>query len=73
MPVLLFDKNLMNDLLFGYSDAPISVKSIVDHGDAWRVEIEGPELPQVDNVRAIVTESRNRAGQRFCTMTFEPD
>lgn len=60
--------------LFGYADTDVEiVRAAYDSlRHVIELEIRGPDVPDVAEVSAIYTEQRNRAGQRFITLKFEP-
>jgi hypothetical protein len=67
---------IVEDLVFGFAPNPVH---IVGARTDWArreivFEIRGQDVPVMPvEVHAVVTVQSNRAGQRFQTMTFEPD
>jgi len=64
---------IIEDLVFGYATAPVRITGCMVDLDRKEIvfEINGPDVPDVPEVRAIIHSQTNRAGQRLLTMTFE--
>lgn len=67
-------KILLEDLVFGFSKHVIEIKNgwYDPHTEMFIFDIEGEDVPKTCNkIEVIVSETRNRAGQRFIEMRFE--
>lgn len=62
----------LDEMLFGWSEFPVAVKSIEPGDGCWEFEIEGIGVPDTDNTIAIIHTTQNRVGDRCRTMKFEP-
>ncbi len=64
------------DRLFGFSPNPVAIKDarLSEDGTYIEIEIEGADVPpNAAQVSALFRVSTNRAGEKFHTLTFQPD
>lgn len=60
--------------LFGFSDSPVVVGRIEYDRlyETVTMEISGPDVPDCDQVRAVITLQQNRAGEKLYSVKFKP-
>lgn len=65
---------LLEHMVFGQAMGPVRVLSRrFNHvTNDLECEIEGPDVPDVEEVNGVLHAQQNRAGQRLVTMTFDP-
>lgn len=66
--------HVLEDLVFGFTLSPVRILGLrFDEARQEAVfEVEGPDVPVGPEARAVMQLQRNRAGQQFITMTFQP-
>lgn len=65
---------LIEEIVFGFADHDVKVTGALYDSRTGNItfDIEGKDVPaDADEVRAVVSETRNRAGDRLRHMTFE--
>lgn len=74
MAIVRVSKELLAEMLFGYSELPVSIGAVRDDPfcDALHLEISGPDVPDAPEVRAIFIVTQNRRGEKLHTLKFEP-
>lgn len=65
---------ILSDRLFGGSEYPVKIMAarFDPFTEVVELMIEGPDIPDADEVRAIITVTQNRVGERIHTIKFEP-
>lgn len=64
---------MLAEIVFGFVDNPVDVVGVEVDEDrrTVRFDITGPDVPDAEEVRAVIETRQNRAGQRLNRMTFD--
>jgi len=73
MAKLKISPDIVENMIFGFSENPIYVKRISfdkDKDDYLVFELEGIDIPDCEEITCEMKVQQNRVGQRFISMKF---
>jgi hypothetical protein len=74
MAKVRFAAHVVSEMLFGWAEQPVAINNgeYDPLHDEFMFEISGLSVPDTDaEIKAIITQQTNRAGERFHTLRFE--